>query len=41
MKKMAISFLHVRDEQSREHSKGPGMKSPKYEDKTDDAVGQR
>ena len=37
MKKMAISFLHVRDEQSREHSKGPGMKSPKYEDKTDDA----
>ena len=38
---IAFSVLHVRDEQSREHSKGPGTKNPKYEDKTDDAVGQR
>ena len=38
---IAFSILHVRDEQSREHSKSPGTKNPKYEDKTDDTVGQR
>ena len=41
MKRMEISLFHVRDEQSREHSQGTVMKSPEYEDKTDDAVGQR